>query len=245
MGAVTEGTFDGFRATAARLRPFTEGWIRRTRAATRSAPRLLRWIAWFYSLWLLAAVLPFVAVAVSPLDRRVKGVVTLALVTAVLVMAVPSVNRAVAPRPERSPVPVITPGVQRPTAPVSVTPSSSSLPYQIARVDQVDSRGRSRWAVHAVITGGADQAAAVATLVEIARAQRQPHAVVVFAYRTSGEIGGGYTFGRAWLSTDGLGWSGDGKFDDGPDTGQIVGTVVTKLRASGVPETEERFVAPR
>jgi hypothetical protein len=113
-------------------------------------------------------------------------------------------------------------------APVTeATPSP--LSYGVAERKQSMS-GRTTATVRIVIDGSPSQAEKIATLVDAARREIQAQeAVVVLAYRSPIEIGGPFTVGRAYLSVDGRGWSGDGSTEDGPDGGQVVGSVVVML----------------
>jgi hypothetical protein len=103
------------------------------------------------------------------------------------------------------------------------------LSYRVAERKQSAS-GRTTATVRIVIEGLPSQAEKIATLVDAARREIQAQqAVVVLAYRSSIEIGGPFTVGRAYSSVDGRGWSGDGSTEDGPDGGQVVGSVVVAL----------------
>lgn len=103
--------------------------------------------------------------------------------------------------------------------------------------------GRTTATVRIVIEGALTAAEKMSTVAEAARRElRSQQAIVVFAYGSLAEIGGPFTIGRAFLSVDGKGWSGDGHTPDGPDTGGVVGSVVVTQGAS----TETRiFTAPR
>ena len=126
------------------------------------------------------------------------------------------------------------------TATVETTPA----PHTYLAVEREQSAaGRTTATVRIVIEGALTPAEKMSTLSEAARRElRSQQALVVFAYSSLGEIGGPFTIGRAYLSVDGKGWSGDGQTPDGPDTGGVVGSVVVTQGAT----TETRiFGAPR
>jgi hypothetical protein len=126
------------------------------------------------------------------------------------------------------------------TAAVETTPA----PHAYLAVEREQSAtGRTTATVRIVIEGALTPAEKMSTLAEAARRElRSQQALVVFAYSSIDEIGGPFTIGRAYLSVDGKGWSGDGQTPDGPDSGGVVGSVVVTQGAT----TETRiFSAPR
>ena len=112
-------------------------------------------------------------------------------------------------------------------APREATPAPAS--YRVAS-REVSQSGRSTAIVRIVIDGAPSDAEKISTLAAAARAEiGAQQAVTILAYRTAAEIGGPFTVGRSYLSVDGRGWSGDGKTEDGPDTGGVTGAIVVGL----------------
>lgn len=125
-------------------------------------------------------------------------------------------------------------------AAVETTPAPH--PYRAIEREQSAS-GRTTATVRIVIEGAPSAAEKASTIAEAARRElRSQQAVVIYAYASREEIGGPYTIGRAYLSVDGKGWSGDGQTPDGPDTGRVVGSVVV---ADGATPQTQTFSAPR
>lgn len=124
---------------------------------------------------------------------------------------------------------------ERPTSAPTALPAGAT---PAARTYQVIDRAtppavRSMTTARIVIDDAPSRGELVATLAAAARRElRSSQAVVVYAYRSAAEVFGPFTVGRAYLSADGHGWSGDGLTEDGPDDGGIVGSVVTALGGS-------------
>lgn len=120
----------------------------------------------------------------------------------------------------------------RPAGATSSAPSVTTpapLPYRV--VDRATATsGRTFTTLRIVIDGQASRDEAISTLAAAARRElRSSQAIVVYAYRSVAEAFGPFTVGRAYLSADGRGPSGDGSTEDGPDGGGIVGSVVTAI----------------
>ena len=136
---------------------------------------------------------------------------------------------------DRSAVVLLPSTGERPTAatsnPTAVT-TPAPLPYRI--VDRTTATsGRTLTTLRIVIDGQASRDQAISTLAAAARGElRSSQAIVVYAYRSVAEAFGPFTVGRAYLSADGRGSSGDGSTEDGPDDGAIVGSVVTAIGGS-------------
>lgn len=123
----------------------------------------------------------------------------------------------------------------RPTSAPSARPAivtPTPLAYRV--IDRtVSGSSRSMATVRIVVDGTGSSAEAISTLASAARRElRSSQAVVVYAYRRVAETLGPFTVGRAYLSADGRGWSGDGRTEDGLDDGGIVGAVVTAVGGS-------------
>ncbi len=124
---------------------------------------------------------------------------------------------------------------ERQTSAVIAPPAASTLPPLAYRViDRTTSAvGRSQTALSIVIDAASSPAEAVSTLAAAARRElKSSQAVVIYAYRSATEVSGPFTVGRAYLSVDGRGWSGNGLTEDGADDGGIVGSVVTAVGGS-------------
>jgi hypothetical protein len=113
------------------------------------------------------------------------------------------------------------------TAPHEATPAPAS--YRVAS-RELSSSGRSTAIVRIVVDGAPTNAEKISTLAAAARAELgAQQAVTVLAYRFASEVGGPFTVGRSYLSVDGRGWTGDGRTEDGPDTGGVTGAIVVGL----------------
>jgi hypothetical protein len=137
--------------------------------------------------------------------------------------------------------------VTRPSAapmPSALRPTTTPAPRDYTVVErQVSTAGRTTATVRIVVDGEPSFDEKIATLANAARRElRSQQAVVVLAYRSALEIGGPFTVGRAYLSTDGRGWSGDRETPDGPDNGGVVGSVVERI---GTTVETRMFTAPR
>ncbi len=168
--------------------------------------------------------LPLTPSSSAPVARATLSVAAL-LVMACIVALAATVTSTV----QRDAMVVTAPSfTARPAAPATeATPAPVS--YRVAERKQSAS-GRTTATVRIVIEGLPSQAEKIATLADAARREIQAQqAVVVLAYRSSIETGGPFTIGRAYLSVDGRGWSGDGTTEDGPDGGRVVGSVVVTL----------------
>lgn len=136
---------------------------------------------------------------------------------------------------DRSAVVLLPSTGERPTGAASTPPSVTTpapLPYRV--VDRTTATsGRTLTTLRIVIDGQASRDEVISTLAAAARRElRSSQAIVVYAYRSLAEAFGPFTVGRAYLSADGRGSSGDGSTEDGPDDGGIVGSVVTAIGGS-------------
>jgi hypothetical protein len=88
--------------------------------------------------------------------------------------------------------------------------------YTVARNVPVSLPGRRRYQTDIWVPTAAAEADVIAALVDAARAtlraDTEAKAACVFAYADDTPVCQGFNRGRAWISRDGLGWTGDGRF---------------------------------
>jgi hypothetical protein len=133
---------------------------------------------------------------------------------------------------------------EQPAAPADASAAASAPiarvpPYQTASAQRLGAGTRVRYEVSVLVPAdyGRDEMMAVLThAVRQTLAQRHDaEAVGVFAYSSPVQIGKGYDKGRALVSRDGRGWTGDGTFDvlvpGLVDRGKIYVTLGTVLAA--------------
>ncbi len=119
-------------------------------------------------------------------------------------------------------------------AEAQVTPEP--LRYHVVE-RELSTSGRTTATVRIVVDGAPSFAEKISTIADAARREIGAQQVVrVLAYRSTSEIGGPFTVGRAFLSVDGRGWSGDGSTEDGPDGGRVIGSIVVSV--GGTIETQ-------
>lgn len=164
----------------------------------------------------------------------------------------PAAVATVAPLPAPAlPIPSTeTPSAATPAAAVVSRPPATPPPvaYSVVQRRDFSFGGRTRYGIRVVVPGSPTTAQKISTLAHIARTELRAHVISVVAYRSTAELaaGGKPTVGRAWVSTDGLGWAADGEFIDGPDDGSIVGAVVLAVDEWSVfPISEQRFAVHR
>jgi hypothetical protein len=110
---------------------------------------------------------------------------------------------------------------------MTTTHESATALYTLARKAPVSLPDRRRYQTDIWVPAGADAEQIVAALVEAAvdtlRADGEAKVVCVFAHADETPLGQGFNRGRAWLSRDGKGWRGDGRFPphDEDDNGLI------------------------
>lgn len=105
--------------------------------------------------------------------------------------------------------------------------------FRVARTMPVDLPERRRCQRDIWVPAGADRDAVIAALLvaarEALRADPEVAAVCVFASADDGPVNQGFNRGRAWLSRDGNGWTGDGRFppydECSDDHGDILVTI--------------------
>jgi len=125
---------------------------------------------------------------------------------------------------------------------VALLPPSGESGYAVLERTVHEQTARRAVTVRIAIPDVFVEVATIATLAAAARREiGSAQAIVIFAYRTLSESGGPFTVGRAYLSDDGRGWSGDGMTEDGPDRREIVGSVVRSMD----PLVLERFRVAR
>jgi len=177
-----------------------------------------------------------VAVFLTPSTSTPAARATLSVAALLVMICIVALAATLAGSVQRDLVVVTAPSAAVNLAAPATEATPPPLSYRVAERKQSAS-GRTTATVRIVIEGLPSQAEKIATLVDAARREIQAQqAVVVLAYRSSVEIGGPFTVGRAYSSVDGRGWSGDGSTEDGPDGGQVVGSVVVAL--SPVLETQ-------
>jgi hypothetical protein len=170
------------------------------------------------------------AVFQEPLAFAAKTGTPMFLVAAIAAGCIALVAALAAMALQTSPL-VITPAAAN-ARPASLAPRDATPPpasYRVA-AREVSPSGRSTAIVRIVVDGAPTNAEKISTLAQAARAEiGAQQAVTILAYRTAAEVGGPFTVGRAYLSVDARGWSGDGKTEDGLDTGGVTGAIVVGL----------------
>lgn len=117
----------------------------------------------------------------------------------------------------------------RPASLATLEATPAPAPYRVLS-RELSKSGRSTAVVRIVIDGAPSNAEKMSTLAAAARLEiGAQQAVTVLAYRAPAEIGGPFTVGRSYFSVDGRGWSGDGRTEDGADTGGVTGAIVVGL----------------
>jgi hypothetical protein len=105
----------------------------------------------------------------------------------------------------------------------------SPAPYRVIE-RALSTSGRTTATVRIVVDESRSYAEQVSTVTDAARREiGGQQAVLILAYRSASEIGGPFTVGRAYLSVDGRGWTGDGATADGPDDGRVIGSIVVSI----------------
>lgn len=220
-------------------------WFERYRRLSARWPRALRYLLAVPALGVGLIALPFFLLWRSALAFPVKVAGTAALIAILGVVAF--AGGAFDNRTPASAGRTASPQAARTTAPATAARTPAPATYTVVSRKDVSVAGRKRTEVRAVVAGQLSREEKISTLAEIARRERRADVVVVFAYRSAAEEREtAATVGRATVSTDGKGWTGDGQSVVGPrDTGTVQGLVVVEMDERVLaPTKEEAFTAP-
>ena len=98
-------------------------------------------------------------------------------------------------------------------------PPERSTAYRILSQERADGDGRKRLRARVVVTTGPDADRAIeairSAIQELLPAGGEVQVVEVLVYNNEAEATGPWTFGRAFASNDGKGWTGNGSFEGG------------------------------
>jgi hypothetical protein len=228
-------------------------WFEHYRRVSAKWPRALRYLVAVPALGLGLIALPFFLLWRSALTLAVKvaGTAALLAVLGVLAFASGALDNPAPASPLRtsSPLAVRTapPTTAATPAPPTSTPTPAPAPYTVVSRKDVSFGARKRTEVRAIVAGQLTREEKISTLAEIARRERRADVIVVFAFRSAAEEREtAATVGRATVSTDGKGWTGDGQSVVGPrDTGIVQGDVVLDVVERVLaPTKQEPFTAP-
>jgi hypothetical protein len=122
---------------------------------------------------------------------------------------------------------------------VSRSPATTP-PYEVVKIETTSTPNRKRYNTNIVVPASYTRAQMVAVLTDAARRtlreQGDARAAVIFAFSDRSLADKGFDKGRAWVSRDGQGWTGNGSFSTGPDNNQIHLTI----GAAGGPSEEAK-----
>jgi hypothetical protein len=218
-------------------------WFERYRQVSAKWPRALRYLVAVPVVGAVVIVLPFFVLWRSTLSVPIKvaGSSVLVALLGVIAYAGGAFDNA-RPAPTRSTAAQTT-RTSAPTA--AATPGPAA--YTIVSRKDVSVARRRRTEVRVVVIGQLAREQKISTLAEITRRERRADVVVVFAFRSAAEEQQTLaTVGRATISTDRKGWTGDGQSVVGPpDSGEVQGDVVLEVDERVLaPTRQEPFTAP-